>query len=315
MSPAFPDLAVEARPGCTPLYCLSGPTASGKTSIAHHLAEHYGFRLLSVDSMMVYRGMDIGTAKPTKEEQETYRYAGVNLVGPEQSFSVGDYVRAINAQLDDQPTIAVGGTGLYFKALAMGLEGEAATDPKRRQELEMLSVAELQALLGEDGCKALADPENPRRLVRAVEQQEAGADTGRWAGRKLRLPVLEWPKEQLQARMEQRIGEMLDEGWIAETEVLAAEPWGLTGKQAIGYAEILAWKQGEFSWDEMRERILIRTRQYAKRQRTWQRNQWDAQTVVLPDTPAPEQAVAAVWAETGPVWLRRENDSCEDVVS
>ena len=125
----------------TPLYLLSGPTASGKTAVAHLLAERMGLRLLSVDSMMVYRNMDIGTAKPSQDEITSYDYCGLNLCNPGDDFSTGKWIQQIARDLDARPTLAVGGTGLYFRALIDGLTEKDSHGDRWQSQ----SVSELQA--------------------------------------------------------------------------------------------------------------------------------------------------------------------------
>ena len=285
----------------TELFLLSGPTASGKTDLAHKLADRMGLRVLSVDSMMVYQDMNIGTAKPTQAEILAYDYAGLNLVDPGTPFSVGDWIRAIRLQLDDRPTIAVGGTGLYYRALISGLEDDDVETPDDLPE----DVAGLQARLNQADPHALAqlpDPENPRRLARAIAWREAGKPLPLEApDKETTVPVLERPTEELAARIHKRAGIMLNQGLLGETQALLDR--GLltgTAAQAIGYAEAAACLSGEMTREEAIEKIATRTRRYAKRQRTWFRNQMQAEWI---DADARDvlERIQRVWEKTGPV--------------
>lgn len=298
----------EPRPGFTPLFCLSGPTASGKTDLAHRAAELMGGRLLSVDSMMVYRGMDIGTAKPTEEERGRYDYAGLDLVEPTEPFSTGAWLRAVRDQLDDRPTFAVGGTGLYFRALLEGLTPEVdlpEVDPG-------LSVAELQAEIRERDAGVLdqlADPENPRRLARALQWLRAGQSLpNHWksAGHKAQLPVLQWPVAALNARIALRAEAMFAQGVLEEARGLRDRYAVLPGTaaQAIGYREAFAVLDGACTQVEAVEAVTVRTRRYAKRQRTWFRNQIQP-VPVEGDRKEVLDELLQVWQDLGPFWLNR----------
>lgn len=294
----------------TPLYLLSGPTAAGKTGLAHTLAERHGLRLLSVDSMMVYRGMDIGTAKPTPGEIEAHDYAGLNLADPGEAFSAGAWLRAVARQLDARPTLAVGGTGLYFRALMFGLD-----EGPRGGAGGELSVDALRAAVREQDPGALdrlADPWNPRRLERALKWLEAGRGLpDGWEGREeFPLPVLRWSTEELNRRIEVRVREMFHCGLLEECRRLR-EAGALTGTaaQAIGYREAMAVLAGEMDEETAAAGIATRTRRYAKRQRTWFRNQMDARWVEM-TAEAGEEALLAriesVWNATGPLWFTGE---------
>ncbi len=299
----------EIRPGWTPLYCLSGPTASGKSDLAHRAAERLGGRLLSVDSMMVYRGMDIGTAKPSEEERRRYDYAGLDLVKPGEPFSTGAWLRAVLRQLDDRPTFAVGGTGLYFRALLEGLTPEEdlpLVDPD-------LPVPALQAEIrarDPGALDRLADPENPRRLARALQWLRAGKPLpDHWLAQHNRpeIPVLAWPVDALNARIRLRAEAMFTGGLLTEAETLRSEYEQLPGTaaQAIGYREAFAVLDGALTPEAAVEAVSVRTRRYAKRQRTWFRNQMNSLWVDGSREDVLDE-LQKVWQELGPFWLKRE---------
>ncbi len=278
--------------------------------MAHLLADQLGLRLLSVDSMMVYRHLDIGTAKPTSEEQERYAYAGVNLVDPGQRFSTGHWLRAIREQLDDRPTLAVGGTGLYFKALMLGLDEDTRQDRGETPDVAFMQ-RELERL--KPGIlSSLADPENPRRLERALLRIQEGKDLpGRWIGdRGVMMPVLHWPPHELNERIESRIRMMFEQGLLAEVSALQ-QMGALTGtaSQAIGYQEAEAVLEGTASREEAIQALATRTRRYAKRQRTWFRNQMNSRWIEVrndQDRNRLADEVRGVWEETGPFLFSRE---------
>jgi len=295
----------------TPLYFLSGPTASGKTDLAHRLADRNGLRLISADSMMVYRGMDIGTAKPGKEDIARYGYGGLDLTDPGGRFTAGDWLRAVKAQLDGRPTLVVGGTGLYYRALIQGLAEEDGLPGIENT----MTVAELQEeirKLDPAALAQLADPENPRRLSRALAWLRAGKPLpgGEAANAADPLiPVLQWPVPVLDARIRLRAEQMFAQGLLEEAAALRASPGAELGTaaQAIGYREAFAVLDGTISIPQAVEAVTLRTRQYAKRQRTWFRNQMKAVWIegALKNS---VEFVEKVWREEGPFCIKSFND-------
>lgn len=272
------------------LYVLAGATASGKSAVAQHIAEQTGACVLSADSMLIYRGMDIGTAKPDQAARGRVTYLGVDLVDPQVSFSVWQYREAVIAQLAERPSeqdvIVVGGSGLYIKALIVGLDAPGGATPASRQcweaQFAAQGVAGLQAALAArdpEGFKTIADPQNPRRLIRALERLAAGALPGGSGGGRataceqpviagLRMdPVLLW------RRIEQRVEAMYAAGLLDEVAGLLEHGLSPTARQAIGYAEAIAVIEGRCSRDEAMALTAARTRRLAKRQRTWFRHQ------------------------------------------
>lgn len=306
-------------------WILAGATATGKTAAAQILAERSGCALLSADAMLVYRGMDIGTAKPSPAERRGVPYYGLDLATPAEPFSTGlwlaDAARALTdcgareAPVGHAPRLIVaGGTGLYIKALTDGLDG-AAANPEAR--------ARWQALLEREGTEGLrralearapgaladlADPSNPRRLIRALEHLEArGSLPTQWKRSAPAAPiaVLRLPREQLHARIARRVAAMFRQGLVEEVRALrAAYPrWSPTAAQAIGYAEAGALLDGTLSQAEAAERIIVRTRQLAKRQETWFRHQAQAVWLEIDDNDPPErvaQRVLDTWRQRGP---------------
>jgi len=302
------------------LHVLVGPTASGKSAVAQLMAEQSGAAVLSADSMLVYRGMDIGTAKPDQDARQRVDYLGVDLADPCDSFSVWAYREAVAAQLAGLPpereVLVAGGSGLYVKALTMGLAAAGAA-PETRARWEALfadqGVEGLQQALRQrdaEGLAGLSDPLNPRRLIRALERHEAGGETAEeaslWCGAATG-PIVAglWMEPALlNKRIEQRVETMYAAGLLEEVIGLLADPRGLseTARQAIGYAEAIAVIEGRSSREEAMAVTAARTRRLAKRQRTWFRHQAQVEWIeVQPGEPLESVAhrVRAVWRTHG----------------
>jgi len=272
-------------------YFLVGPTAAGKSRIAQQIAEGGGYEIISADSMLVYRDMEIGTDKPAVSARGDVAYHGIDLVAPDALFTVWDYRRAAVAALSaiaarGNRAIVVGGTGLYIKALVAGLDPSAEPDAANRARwTELLEEGGVKALqralqrMAPVAYDGLADPENPRRLVRALERAEAGQEKppAAWRGPES-CPVvagISMAREDLNSRIESRVHSMYDRGILEEARGLLRKYGALsrTAAQAIGYAEAIACIEGTCSRDEAIERTIVRTRRLAKRQRTWFRHQ------------------------------------------
>jgi len=303
-----------------PLQVLVGPTASGKSAVAQVIAEQDGAAVLSADSMLIYRGMDIGTAKPDRQARARVDYLGVDLADPCESFSVWAYREAVAMQLaalaPDRDVLVAGGSGLYVKALTMGLAA-AGPAPASRARWEAvfaaLGVDGLQQALQQRDAEALAglrDPRNPRRLIRALERLDEGGETTRHASSWREAatgPVLAglWMDPALlNTRIEQRLETMYADGLLEEVAGLLADPRGLspTARQAIGYAEAIAVIEGRSSHAEAMALTAARTRRLAKRQRTWFRHQARVEWIeVQPDEPVASLAerVREIWRTHG----------------
>ena len=270
-----------------PLLVIIGATASGKSELALRVAERVGGEILSVDSMQVYRGMDIGTAKPTPDEQRRVRHHLIDVVEPTQEFTVARFVELADAVIADArgrgvPLIATGGTPLYYKALFEGMfEGPGASN-EIRDRLRALSNDELHRRLSEVDPAAAAriHRNDTKRLIRALEVHEL---TGRpisslqteWTAGRQRHPAtwigLDWDREALNRRINARVKAMIEAGWLEETRQLLAHhgQFSKTAAEATGYRELIAHLRGEMSLDEAIEQIKIATRQLARRQMKW----------------------------------------------
>ena len=260
-------------------YCLAGATATGKSAVAQLLAERIGGVILSADAMLVYRSLDIGTAKPSSAERGDVPYFGIDCVTPAEDFSAAMWLNeAERAAASSAPCIVAGGTGLYFSALLRGLDPSPPSNPALRATLEALPLEALQARLAATG-RTIADPSNPRRLVRALEILESGGELpGGWQEKvKPALTALTWDRAVLHQRIARRVEEMYAAGLLVEAERARTlyPQWSRTAAQAIGYAEAFAVLDGTMSLAEAKERTVIRTRQLARRQEVYLRGQFE----------------------------------------
>jgi tRNA dimethylallyltransferase len=277
--------------GGYPFLALVGPTASGKSEAAMALSRRLGAEIVSVDSMLVYRGMDVGTAKPTPAERTGVSHHLVDVAEPEEPFSVARYQQLARAVVDGIDArglrvLLVGGSGLYFRAIVDELEFPA-TDPDARDELwaeaGVLGPDRLYERLAELDPVAAAriEPSNVRRTVRALE---VAAVTGRpfssyadrWArypDERVRAAGIDVPREVLARRIEARVRAMVDAGLLEEVrELLDRGLFGwLTASRAIGYAEFARHLRGEMTLADASAQTVRRTKELARRQMVWYR--------------------------------------------
>ena len=297
-------------PARAPIF-LVGPTASGKSAVALALAEKVGGEIISVDSMQVYRGLDLGTAKPNVTERARVPHHLIDVVELTAPFDAMKFVtlaqlaeKEIRAR--DRVPIFCGGTGLYLKALLEGLGTAPPSDTTVRQELE---ATPLEVLLRELQQRDPAtyeriDRQNPRRVVRALEVirltgRPFSAQRAEWQPRSMLNPQpstllgLQRAPADLHARIHARVDEMFARGLVEETRRLLAHglEQNLTARQALGYRQVMEHLRGERPLDETVELVKIKTRQYAKRQMTWFRRQFSVHWI-----PVQERADAAALA-------------------
>lgn len=276
-----------------PLLVVTGPTASGKTRLAVELCLQNGGEVVSADSMQVYRGMAIGTAKPTPEEMQGVPHHLLDFLEPEQSFSVAEYVALAHKEIADiarrgRLPVLCGGTGLYISALVDHLEfTRMERSPQVRAELEALvrergnqaAWEELRAC--DPKLAATLHPNNIGRILRALEvyrltgvpmsqhQAESRRSPSPYALCMLGLTFAD--RQLLYRRIEARVEEMLAAGLLEELQALSARALSPTAQQAIGYKEFAAYRQGEETLPEAVARLKMQTRRYAKRQLSWLR--------------------------------------------
>jgi tRNA dimethylallyltransferase len=266
------------------LRALVGPTASGKTEAGIALAQTLGAEVASCDSMLVYRGMDIGTAKPTPAQRAAVPHHLLDLAEPSERFTVARFQQAARQVVAAGRSLLVGGSGLYFRAVVDDLRFPPE-DPTVRAALE----AEADSL-GADGlyarlagvdpvAAARIDPANVRRTIRALEVStitgapfsDFAAAWERYDPERARVAGVRLDTATLNARVRARVAAMLDAGWLDEVRSLVARGFGawLTATQAIGYAELAQHLEGSIPLDEAMERTVKRTKELARRQMAW----------------------------------------------
>ncbi len=288
----------------TDCWFLTGPTAAGKTGVGVELARRIGAEIVSMDSMALYRGMDLGTAKPTPEQRAAVPHHLIDLIEPHEQYSVAAYIEAARRCIDaikarDREVLFVGGTPLYLKGLLRGIfEGPSADWAFRkglRDEAGRHEPGWLHLRLAEVDPAAAQrlHPNDTRRLVRALEVYEKTGrpiselqrqfDAGRPA-EACRVFVLNWPPKDLHARIDRRVEAMFAAGLLDEVRRLLKrpEPLSRTARKAVGYREVIEHLGGERTLDETVELVKSHTRQLAKRQRTWFRSLSECRFVPVP---------------------------------
>lgn len=268
------------------LIAIIGSTASGKSALALELARKIGAEILCVDSMTVYRGMDIGTAKPTTSERAEIPHHLLDVADPTESFTAARFVELADdviagAAKRNVPLICVGGTPMYFKTLFEGLFEGPSADAALRERLMSEPLDELYARLSKVDPEAITriHANDQRRIVRALEVYELTgkpiSDHQREWGVQVRHPAtwlgIRWETETLNRRINARVKQMMQAGWLDETRGLL-DRFGTLSKtagEATGYAELIAHLEGRMTLDDAFERIKIHTRQLARRQTKW----------------------------------------------
>jgi tRNA dimethylallyltransferase len=297
------------------LRIVCGPTGAGKSALALALAAAEGLTILVADSRQVYRGFDIGTAKPTVAERSRVPHEGIDLVEPDARFSAAAWAahaNAVIARLGAERVLIVGGTGLYLRALTEPLFDEPPLDAERRvalaAELDRLDTTTLRRWVAHlDSARAgLGRTQLLRALEVALLTGRRISDLHREAARAVRWSA-RWlvvdPLEALQTRIDHRIDDMLDAGWLLEVRALAARvPPEAPAWNACGYEALRGVTEGQQTLEAARVAILVSTRQYAKRQRTWFRHQLTRETVTQIDPRSAQAADTAVrwWHEETP---------------
>lgn len=272
---------------------VMGCTACGKGTVARSLAGHIEAEIVSVDSMKVYRRMDIGTAKPSADQRRSIPHHLIDVAEPSEAFSVARYVSLADEAIEairarGRRVLAVGGTVLYLKALTEGLFEGPSADEAIRAELHDRGRQEGWAVLHEElaavdpASAERIHPNDARRIVRALEVYRLTGEPisklqTQWQAEHRRFPCrfigLRRDRADLNHRINQRVKRMIEKGLVEEVRSLLAEPRPLSQQaaQAVGYAEIIRHLDGQYNLDEAVELIKINSRQLAKSQRTWLR--------------------------------------------
>lgn len=275
---------------------IVGPTASGKTALSLELARRVGGEIVNADALQVYRGLDIGTAKPSPEELSQVPHHLIDILGPEDTFSAGEFARrarAAIAEIEERGRVAivVGGSGLYLRALFDGLKELPRHDPEVRRalqrELEEKGLARLHRELGEvdpESAERLR-PSDTQRVLRALEvHRSSGRPLSFWLARDSpdrpveRLMIgLTVPRTILYDRIAVRVRDMMRRGWVCEVAALleiGTSP-SAPAFQAIGYRQVVEHLEGRTTLEAATEEAILATRHYAKRQETWFRRERD----------------------------------------
>ena len=292
-----------------PLVIL-GPTASGKSSLAVATAEEIGqAEIVSIDSMAVYRGMNIGTASPTTSDQKQVPHHLIDVADPSEEFTVGVFKRLAETAIDairerGNTPILVGGTGLYLRAVVddLNLPGrypEAAAELDAEPDTEALHtrLASLDPL-----AASRMEPSNRRRVLRALEVtigsgspfSSFGPGLEEYGPTPFLMVALRWPQAVLDERISTRYQEQMDAGFLDEVRLLAAGGVGRTAAQALGYKELLAHIAGECSLEEALTTAIKRTRRFARRQQRWFRRD---PRINWMDAPVTAAEIVGLWDE------------------
>ena len=283
------------------LHVLTGPTAVGKTEWALRWAERHGAEIISCDSLLFYRGMDIGTAKPTAAERARVPHHLIDVCALTERMDVTRYVALARRSVDEiigrgHAVLIVGGSGFYLKSFFAPVADEVAVPPAVRAEVAALSLPEAVRRLGGLNPAGLGtlDTANPRRVMRALERclasgrtmaelaREFAAQPSAFAGFSLALTRLEGDPRELDARIQRRVGQMVADGLVDEVRGLRAA--GLeqnpSAAKAIGYREVIAMLDGTVAESALVATIADNTRALVKKQRTWFRTQLPAHQVI-----------------------------------
>ena len=281
---------------------LLGPTGVGKTEVSILLAKALGTEIISADSMQIYRGMDIGTAKPSEEQRMSIKHHMIDIISPSEPYSVGRYIEDVTPVIDElhrkgKIPIVAGGTGLYIKAMTRGIFSGPSADWKLREELASLEEGQsgalysyLQELDPEAASKIM--PADTRRIIRALEvclKTQKGISEFQ---QKLTTPLpyefikigLRRERKELYRMLENRVDKMIGEGLVEEVKKLTSlvsnsklqtPNFELSCMQAIGYREIAMYLNGEIPFEEAIRLIKRNTKRYSKRQFTWFKKEED----------------------------------------
>jgi tRNA dimethylallyltransferase len=293
---------------------LMGPTASGKTDLAVELCERFGCDIVSVDSALVYRGMDIGTAKPNAATLARAPHRLIDIRDPEESYSAGDFVRDACREMENifaagRLPLLVGGTMMYFRALTRGIARLPAGDADTRAALDAEAAQRGWPALHEElaavdpSAAAVIKANDRQRIQRALEVfRISGTPLSEWQRQTaparddiayLKVGLNIEPRSVLHERCARRLDAMLEAGFVAEVERLRERP-GLTPEhpsmRSVGYRQFWNYLDGEYDLAEARDRALYATRQLAKRQITWLRSETDIFLI----NPLEQDAISAI---------------------
>lgn len=303
----------------TQCWFLAGPTACGKSEVSLHLAARLNAEIVSLDSMALYKGMDIGTAKPSREVRAAVPHHLIDVIEPHEEYSLADYVRAAEAACCEILTrgrkpLFVGGTGLYLRGILRGIFDGPPADWEFRRAIETEAAEQDAGYLHESLRKIdpeaarVLHPRDTRRIVRALEvytltgrplseQQRQRPKAA--AERPTSVFWLSPPRDWLYERIDRRVEQMFAEGLEDEVRaLLAAEiPLSRTARQALGYKEVIDLLHGVFDQEAAIREVQTRTRQFAKRQHTWFRNLEECRPIPITGSETSDALAARILAE------------------
>jgi tRNA dimethylallyltransferase len=290
---------------------VTGPTASGKSAVGIELARRINAEIISLDSMAVYRGMDVGTAKPSPTDRAAVPHHLIDVIDPWEDFSVAEYLRLADEAIQQirargREPLFIGGTPLYLKALLRGLFSGPDADWEYRNQLEEIALrygmAELHRRLSaiDPVAAKRLHPNDKRRLIRALEvHHRVGRPISEQQRQFSRPPivdqrpvwVLDWPRDRLHERIDRRVDAMFAAGLVDEVRDLlaAAQPPSRTAQQALGYREVIEHLHGQHDLLTTIDLVKLHTRQFAKRQLTWFRSLAECRWIQVADPLNPSE--------------------------
>ncbi len=305
------------QPPFADCWYLSGPTASGKTQIGLELAGHLDAEIISLDSMALFREMDIGTAKPDAEQLKQVRHHLIDVLNPDGDYSISEYIEAASSAITDirgrgHEVLFVGGTPLYLKALLRGLDSGPPADWEFRRQVEEevkeVGTAALHARLAQVDPLAASKlhPNDQRRIIRALEVYRA---TGEPLSHRqtqfedvvdpedCKVFTLQWPREQLRQRIDDRVDAMFADGLVEEVRGVIERYGELsrTASQAVGYQEVIDHMAGKQDLEEAIQKVKNRTHRFARRQETWFRSLEECRGVPQQEGFCPEQVAEEIF--------------------
>ncbi|MFZ2836031.1 MAG: tRNA (adenosine(37)-N6)-dimethylallyltransferase MiaA [Candidatus Saccharimonadales bacterium] len=272
-----------------PLIVIAGPTASGKTGLSIELAKKYNGEIVCADSRTIYRGMDIGTAKPTLQERQGVVHWGLDLVEPGEQFSAADFKAYADEKIADirrrgRVPFLVGGTGLYIDAVIFNYQFGNLADPVLRAQLEQLSVEQLQQHCINNNVELPENKQNKRYLIRAIEQKSINHKRSTAVDDNTIVVAIATDRDVLRTRIEQRTEQFFDNGVVEEATMLGKK-YGWENEAMTGniYPLVNRYLKSELSLEEMKEKFTTLDWRLAKRQITWLRRNSEVKWLSLTD--------------------------------